>query len=57
MNVVLRLERQKEVKKNRFSEERKIAILKEVRAAATVVGTCARYNNRVTNLSWMEAQG
>ena len=32
------------MKKSRFSDEEKIAILKEVRAGATVVATCAKHN-------------
>jgi len=32
------------MKKSRFSDEQKIAILKEVRAGATVVATCAKHN-------------
>jgi putative transposase len=32
------------MKKSRFSDEEKIAILKEVRAGATVVTTCAKHN-------------
>ena len=44
MRVVLPLERQNEMKKSRFSDEEKIAILKEVRGGATVVATCAKHN-------------
>lgn len=45
MNVVLRLKKeQNKMKKSRFSDEEKIAILKEVRAGATVVATCGKYN-------------
>ena len=32
------------MKRSRFSEEQKIAILKEVRAGARVVATCAKHN-------------
>jgi putative transposase len=32
------------MKQSRFSDEQKIAILKEVRAGATVVATCAKHN-------------
>ena len=32
------------MKKSRFSDEEKIAILKEVRAGSTVVATCAKHN-------------
>jgi putative transposase len=32
------------MKKSRFNDEQKIAILKEVRAGATVVATCAKHN-------------
>ncbi len=32
------------MKKSRFSDEEKIGILKEVRAGATVVATCAKHN-------------
>ncbi len=32
------------MKASRFSDEEKIAILKEVRAGATVVATCAKHN-------------
>lgn len=44
MSVVLPLERQNKKKKSRFSEEEQIAILKQVRAGATVVTTCAKHN-------------
>jgi len=32
------------MKKSRFSEEQKIAILKEVRAGHTIVAVCAKHN-------------
>lgn len=32
------------MKQSRFTDEQKIAILKEVRAGATVVATCAKHN-------------
>ena len=32
------------MKKSRFTDEQKIAILKEVRAGAKVVATCAKHN-------------
>ena len=32
------------MRRSRFSEEEKLAILKEVRAGATIVATCARHN-------------
>ena len=32
------------MKKSRFSDEEKIAILKEVKAGTTVMATCAKHN-------------
>ena len=44
------------MKKSRFSYEEKIAILKEVRAGATVVAACAKHNLWGANIPWVEAQ-
>ncbi len=44
------------MKKSRFSDEEKIAILKEVRAGSTVVATCAKHNIGGADLSRVEAQ-
>jgi transposase-like protein len=44
------------MKKSRFSDEEKIAILKEVRAGATVVATCAKHNIGLQTYHWVEAQ-
>lgn len=60
MDVVLPLERQNEMKKSRFSDEEKIAILKEVRAGGTVVATCAKHNIGVQTYhgwKWMKRDG
>lgn len=46
------------MKKSRFSDEEKIAILKEVRSGATVVATCAKHNLSVqTYHSWRRKFG
>jgi putative transposase len=46
------------MKKSRFSEEQKIAILKEVRAGNTVVATCAKHNLAVqTYHTWRRKYG
>ena len=46
------------MKKSRFTEEQKIAILKEVRAGGTVVATCAKHNVAVqTYHSWRRKYG
>jgi putative transposase len=46
------------MRKSRFSEEQKIAILKEVRAGNTIVATCAKHNLAVqTYHSWRRKYG
>lgn len=46
------------MKKSRFSEEQKIAILKEVRAGNTIVAVCARHNLAVqTYHTWRRKYG
>ena len=46
------------MKQSRFSDEQKIAILKEVRAGATVVATCAKHNIGVqTDHGWKRTFG